>query len=69
LTIATLPLAVRWPQTSSEGAALLRSQDGELSLRRCIVSAAGKPRDGLTVVRFLWSRPEPPRPVTAERQG
>jgi serine/threonine-protein kinase len=60
LTVEDVSLAVRWPQTSSEGAALLNMQDAQLALRRCILSVAGKPRDGLTVVRFKASGDLPP---------
>jgi serine/threonine-protein kinase len=56
LSLEGLELAWRWPEGLAGPAALLDVKDGELSVKDCTVSAAGKPRDGVTLARFRGER-------------
>jgi serine/threonine protein kinase len=56
LTLEGIHLAFKWPDAPSEGAAVLRVEDGDLTVRGCTFSVAGKPRDGVTLARFLAMR-------------
>jgi eukaryotic-like serine/threonine-protein kinase len=58
LTLENLHFAMKWPDVSSEGAALLRVEDGDVSISGCTFSVAGKPRDGLSLLRFGATRSE-----------
>jgi len=58
LTLQDIHLAFQWPDAPSEQAAVLRVEDGDLTVRGCTFSVAGKPRDGVTLARFLSTRPE-----------
>jgi serine/threonine-protein kinase len=58
LSLAGIHLALQWPEAPSEGATLLSVEDGNLNVSDCTFSAAGKPRDGLTLARFRATRPE-----------
>jgi serine/threonine protein kinase len=52
LTLQDVHLAFQWPDASSEGATVLRVEDGDLDVQRCTFSVAGKPRDGVTLAHF-----------------
>jgi serine/threonine protein kinase len=52
LTLQDVQIAFKWPDAPSAGAALLRVEDGDLTVTGCTFSVAGKPRDGLTLARF-----------------
>jgi serine/threonine protein kinase len=56
LTLQDMHLAFKWPDAPSEGAAVLRVEDGDLTVRGCTFSVAGKPREGVTLARFLPMR-------------
>ncbi|HEY7331041.1 MAG TPA: protein kinase [Gemmataceae bacterium] len=56
LTLQDIHLAFKWPDAPSESAAVLRVEDGDLTVRGCSFSVAGKPRDGVTLARFLPMR-------------
>ncbi|HTU21499.1 MAG TPA: serine/threonine-protein kinase [Gemmataceae bacterium] len=58
LTLQDVQVAFKWPEAASAGAAVLRVEDGDLSVSGCTFSVAGKPRDGVTLVRFTATRPE-----------
>jgi serine/threonine-protein kinase len=58
LTLQDIHVALQWPETSSEGAALLRVEDGDLTATGCTFSVAGRPRDGVTLARFT-AAPQP----------
>jgi len=58
LTLQDIHLAFKWPDAPSEKAAVLQVADGDLTVRDCTFSIAGKPRNGLTLARFLAGRPE-----------
>ncbi len=58
LTLQDIHLAFKWPDAPSEKAAVLRVEDGDLIVRGCTFSVAGKPRDGMTLVQLLANRPE-----------
>jgi serine/threonine protein kinase len=53
LTLQDVHLAFQWPDVPSEGAAVLRVEDGDLDVRDCTFSVAGKPRDGITLAHFV----------------
>ena len=53
LTLEGIHVCLQWPEVPSEGAALLRVEDGHLDVADCTFSVAGKPRDGLALARFL----------------
>ncbi len=57
LTLQDLHVALRWPEAPSEGAAVLRIEDGDLTVSGCTFSVAGKPRDGVTLARFTATPP------------
>ncbi|MGH7173409.1 MAG: hypothetical protein ACRELG_24255, partial [Gemmataceae bacterium] len=58
LTLQDIHLAFKWPEAPSVGATVLRVADGDLSVRGCTFSVAGKPRDGVTLARFIATRPQ-----------
>jgi serine/threonine protein kinase len=58
LTLEGIHLAFKWPDAPSEGATVLRVEDGDLTVRGCTFSVAGKPREGVSLARFLPVRPE-----------
>ncbi len=58
LTLQDIHLAFQWPDAPSEKAAVMRVEDGDLTVRDCTFSVAGKPRDGVTLARFLALHPE-----------
>ncbi|HZV04132.1 MAG TPA: protein kinase, partial [Gemmataceae bacterium] len=58
LTLQDIHVALKWPDAPSENAALLHIEDGDLTLRGCTFSVAGKPRDGLTLARLTATKPE-----------
>lgn len=62
LTLQDVQVAFQWPDAPSEGATVLRVEDGDLSVNGCTLSVAGKPRDGVTLARFLGplTSPSPP---------
>jgi hypothetical protein len=62
LTLEGVHVALRWPEASSEGAAVLRVAGGDLTVTDCTFSAVGKPRDGVTLARFT-AAPSPPTPL------
>jgi hypothetical protein len=47
---------VRWPEALGESGTLLEVEDGNLEVRACTFSVAGKPRDGLPVARLRGTR-------------
>jgi serine/threonine-protein kinase len=49
LTLEGIDVAVRWPETTAEPATLFAVEGGDLTLRNCTVSVAGKWAGGLTV--------------------
>ncbi|HEY7154655.1 MAG TPA: hypothetical protein VH575_11905, partial [Gemmataceae bacterium] len=55
LTLEGVHVALRWPEASSEGAAVLRVAGGDLTVTDCTFSVVGKPRDGVTLARFTAS--------------
>jgi serine/threonine protein kinase len=63
LTLQDIHLAFQWPDAPSEKATVLRVEDGDLTVRGCTFSVAGKPRAGVTLVRFLALPPPPSPPV------
>jgi serine/threonine protein kinase len=69
LTLQDVHLAFKWPDTSSEGATVLRVEDGDLTVRGCTFSVAGKPRDGVTLARCSAAPSPLPLPASAENQG
>ncbi|HTU18058.1 MAG TPA: serine/threonine-protein kinase [Gemmataceae bacterium] len=52
LTLQDLHLAFKWPDAPSARTAVLSVEDGDLTVRGCTFSVAGKPRDGVTLARF-----------------
>jgi serine/threonine-protein kinase len=58
LTLEGLHVALKWPEAPSEGAALLRVEDCDLTVTGCTFSVAGKPRDGVTLARLSATKPE-----------
>jgi serine/threonine-protein kinase len=58
LTVQDVQVACKWPDAPSRGAAVLRVEDGDLSVSGCTFSVAGKPRDGVTLARFSATIPE-----------
>lgn len=58
LTLQNVHVAFKWPEAPSAQAAVLRVEDGDLNVRDCTFSVAGKPRDGVTLVRFTSTRPQ-----------
>jgi hypothetical protein len=58
LTLQDIHLAFKWPDAPSEKAAVLRVEDGDLIVRSCTFSVAGKPRDGVTLAQLLATRPD-----------
>jgi serine/threonine-protein kinase len=58
LRLEGLDVVVPWPETEGGPATLLEARDGDLDVRNCTFSAAGRPRDGLTLARL--SGPGPP---------
>jgi serine/threonine protein kinase len=58
LTVQDVHLAFKWPDAPSEKAAVLCVEDGDLTVRGCTFSVAGKPRDGVTLARFVSTQPK-----------
>ena len=58
LTLEGIHVCLQWPEAPSEGAALLRVEDGHLDVAGCTFSVAGKPRDGLALARFRATNAE-----------
>jgi serine/threonine-protein kinase len=56
LFLEGLELALRWPETLGNPAELLAVEEGDLTVTDCTISAAGKPRRGLTVARLRSPR-------------
>lgn len=52
LSLQSIHLALSWPEAPSEGAAVLRVEDGDLTVTDCTFSVVGRPRDGVTLARF-----------------
>ncbi|HEY7315771.1 MAG TPA: serine/threonine-protein kinase [Gemmataceae bacterium] len=58
LTLQGVHLALGWPEAPSEGATVLRVEDGDLTVADCTLSVVGRPRNGVTVAR-LTATPAP----------
>jgi serine/threonine-protein kinase len=58
LTVQDIHIAFKWPNAPSENAAVMRVEDGDLTVRGCTFSVAGKPRDGVTLARFTATKPQ-----------
>jgi serine/threonine-protein kinase len=69
MTMQDIHMAFKWPDTSSQGAAVIRVEDGDLTMRGCTFSIAGKPRDGLTLVRISDSQSPSSSPGTGGNKG
>jgi serine/threonine protein kinase len=71
LTLEGVHVAFKWPEAPSAQAAVLRVEDGDLSVSGCTFSVAGKPRDGVTLARFTTTPPplSPPVPGEDKRRG
>jgi serine/threonine protein kinase len=52
LHLEGLEMALRWPDSLAEAGTILAVSEGELDVDATTVSAAGKPRDGITLARF-----------------
>jgi serine/threonine-protein kinase len=52
LTIEGVDIALRWPEAAARPATLLEVSEGDLTVRDCTFSVAGKNRDGVTLARF-----------------
>jgi serine/threonine protein kinase len=59
LTLQNIQVAFQWPDAPSQGAALLRVQDGDLHVEGCTFSVAGKPRDGAAIAQFVSTKESP----------
>ncbi|MHB1424654.1 MAG: serine/threonine protein kinase [Gemmataceae bacterium] len=69
LTLQDVHLAFKWPDASSERATVLNVEDGDLTVRGCTFSVAGKPRDGVTLARFGASPPPSSPPGAGGDKG
>lgn len=58
LTLQDVHVAIKWPEAPSADAAVIRVEDGDLTIRDCTFSVAGKPRDGITLAHFRATKPD-----------
>ncbi len=56
LTLQGIDVALRWPEAVAKPATLVEVFEGELTVRDCTFSVAGKNPDGVTVARFGGER-------------
>jgi serine/threonine-protein kinase len=61
LHLEGIDFALRWPEAAGDEAAILETKNGDLTVRNCTFSAAGRRPEGLTLARWSSSKPAPRR--------